>query len=469
MGARSGGRLGRVAFLLAAAALVAAAATGLARSSAHGGLAQLDGRAGCVGLGGGGCSRARALLLANDSAVSPDGRHVYVAAAEDNAVLVFARSQSDGRLKQLAGAAGCVSEDGSDGLCADGRALVRASTVAVSRDGDNVYVSAPLSNAVAVFARDSGTGELTQLPGTAGCVSNGGGGDCADGRALRRANSVTVSPDGDNVYVAAALSDAIAVFARDRGTGELTQLPDADGCVSETGDPNCADGKALVVPAAIAITADGRSAYVASRGSGAIAVFARDAGTGALTQLPGLDGCVSDDGTGGECQDGRALLGAISVVAGTTPTPFVTPQSVYAAASSADALAAFSRDPVSGALTQLPGTAGCVSEDGTGGECQDGKALRTPLSVTLSPDGRSLYGSAFDSDAVSIFSRDPGTGALTQLAGLEGCVSEDGTSGACADGKALESATSTAISDDGDNVYVTSWYRDGAVAVFTRH
>ena len=53
-------------------------------------------------------------------------------------------------------------------------------------------------------------------------------------------------------------------------------------------------------------------------------------------------------------------------------------------------MAVFDRDPAR-ALTQKAGTAGCVSETGTGGECADGKALAAARSVTLSADGKSAY------------------------------------------------------------------------------
>jgi hypothetical protein len=43
-------------------------------------------------------------------------------------------------------------------------------------------------------------GELSQKPGTAGCVSGTGtGGACRDGKALEAATGVTASPDGKSV------------------------------------------------------------------------------------------------------------------------------------------------------------------------------------------------------------------------------------------------------------------------------
>src|SRR5262245_27987680 len=79
-----------------------------------------------------------------------------------------------------------------------------------------------------------------------------------------------------------------------------------------------------------------------------------------------------------------------------------------------------------GGLTQLSGLAGCVSETGTGGTCTDGRGLDSAISVALSPDGNFVYTAAADSSTVAIFSRNSGTGALTQLSGTAGCVAETG-------------------------------------------
>ncbi len=67
--------------------------------------------------------------------------------------------------------------------------------MALDPDGDHVYVAAPLDDALLVLSRDAGTGEMTFVqsifdtdPGT---------------DRLDSARGVAVSPDGDNVYVAA--------------------------------------------------------------------------------------------------------------------------------------------------------------------------------------------------------------------------------------------------------------------------
>ncbi len=113
-----------------------------------------------------------------------------------------------------------------------------------------------------------------QKPGAAGCVSLDGSGGCAVGRALARANSVTVSPNGKSVYVTSDVSNAVAVFDR-AANGTLTQKPGSAGCISHTGESGCADGTALSGAISISVSADGKNAYVASHRSDAVAIFAR--------------------------------------------------------------------------------------------------------------------------------------------------------------------------------------------------
>ena len=156
---------------------------------------------------------------------------------------------------------------------------------------------------------------------------------------------------------------------------------------------------------------------------------------GELSQKPGTAGCVSENGTGGLCQNGKALENATGVA--TSPDG----RNVYVASVSSDAVAVFDREPATGALTQKPGTAGCLSEDGTGGLCQNGTALDGAAHVVVSVDGKSVYVTSDPSDAVAILDRDTGTGALSQKPGTAGCVSADGSGGACQNGTALEPST----------------------------
>lgn len=454
----------------------------------RGSLIQLPGDAGCVSATGtdpldtppGACALGNGLNFSTSVAASPDGRSVYVASAYDStgtggSVAVFARNPASGALTQLAGSSGCVSGSGAS-PCAKVNGLPPAGLQAltVSTDGRNVYVVSSFGNeggALAVFTRNVVTGALTQQPGGAGCLRViVTGSTCAQGRALGDPSSVYVSRDGRNVYVASFSSSAVAVFARNPATGVLTQLPGTAGCVSEDGTDSvggtCLDGKALSGAISVTGSNDGRSVYIGASNGAAVAVFARNPASGALAQLPGDAGCISEtatdpfDTTASTCARGKALAGPSSVA--------VSPdgRSVYVTAEAEDAVAIFARTPASGALTQLPGDAGCISETGAG-PCTKGKALSSaPTAVTVSPDGHSVYVSTLFDGAVAVFTRDAATGGLTQLAGDAGCISETGA-GPCTHAKGIGNAASVIVSPDGRNVYVASG-GGGDVAVFSR-
>jgi 6-phosphogluconolactonase (cycloisomerase 2 family) len=94
----------------------------------------------------------------------------------------------------------------------DGLRSVRS--VTVSPDGKHIYTVSDFDGAVAAFDRNSATGELTLVE----TEKDGVGG--VDG--LAGAYGVTISLDGNHVYVASVTDDAVSVFSRDSTTGELT-------------------------------------------------------------------------------------------------------------------------------------------------------------------------------------------------------------------------------------------------------
>jgi DNA-binding beta-propeller fold protein YncE len=317
-------------------------------------------------------------------------------------------SAARGELRQLSGAGGCVTSAARP-PCAPGRGLELASGIAVSPDGKNVYVaSSGAQGGVAIFRRNAGEGTLSQLAGTTGCVSAAGsGGKCARGRGLRLAQAVVVSPDGKAVYV---LGSDVAVFARDASTGALAQLDGSSGCIGSSAGCSSARGFVAGQLGALAVSADGRNVYVASH----------------RIRTSSADGAF-DEG----------------------------------------AVAAFSRNAASGALTQLGGRAGCVA-DGAFAGCGKASPLGTLTSIAVSPDGRNLYvGSQVNSednpkpDAVLTFDR-ASSGALSR----SGCVSRTARAG-CGVDAALFSPTAVAVSPDGKSVYATA-LETAAVAFFSR-
>src|SRR5262249_31484904 len=147
----------------------------------------------------------------------------------------------------------------------------------------------------------------------------------------------------------------------------------------------------------------------------AITVFRRNSATGGFVQLKGKAGCLSE----------RASLGCAPLRAFGDPQGLVVSpdgESAYAASADDAAVAIFDRDPRTGALTQKPGTAGCISADGSGGACQLDPTLLGPTALAISADGRNVYAVGFQT--MTVFDRDPGTGALAKQPGAAGCLSE---------------------------------------------
>jgi DNA-binding beta-propeller fold protein YncE len=241
-----------------------------------GDLTQPAGTAGCISqTGAGPCADGHGLDGAGGVAVSPDGKSVYVVSSPST-VARLNRNTTTGAITQPAGIAGCISETGA-GPCADGHGLNGAGAVAVSADGKSVYVASFSIDAVARLVRNTTTGAITQPAGAAGCVSETGAGPCADGHGLIGASSVAVSSNGKSVYVASYNSNAVARLDRNTTTGAIAQHAGSAGCVSEAafGAEPCADGHALGGPSGVAVSADGKSVYVASHGSYAVARFNR--------------------------------------------------------------------------------------------------------------------------------------------------------------------------------------------------
>jgi DNA-binding beta-propeller fold protein YncE len=401
--------------------------------------------------------RGPAPFLGSDAvAISPDGKSLYVASSKSNAIAVFKRNIKTGTLTQRSGRAGCIAAESAGG-CAGAVGLDHPNSVAVSPAGDNVYATSLGSDAVTVFSRNSATGALTQATDGSGCIANATTTGCTTGRALDGADVVAVSPDGNNVYVGAFFDNAVAVFDRDPSTGALTQPDDDSGCIV---DPinGCTHGFGLAAPEGMAISADGNNVYVATAVSNALVVLDRDPATGALTQATDGSGCIVDaDLTG--CTTGAWLEGANAVAVSPddadvyvtsllsnsltsftrTPTSgdlaqksgtsacviyvlavgcslgraFSAPEglavspdgaSVYAAAFGSDAIDVFNRDTDTGALIQVSRRAGCATTS-KAPDCRRARALKEVSSLAVSPDGRFVYSAAFASNAIGVFER----------------------------------------------------------------
>ena len=317
--------------------------------------------------------------------------------------------------------------------------------------------------ALAVPAAASGAAPaFTELTGTSGCLVtlelDAEDETCARVGGLSFARGVTVSPDDRYVYVASggglqAGSNGVATFRRDATTGALEPA----GCVSAGGGDGrpgsegaCALGDALLGAGDVAITSDGKRAYVASTGSNGVAYLDRDPATGALTPA----GCVKDVKRQDRCDQAPPLVGAAEVAISPDDTD------VYVAATLDGAVHAFRRDAQTGELASN----GCVSETGSDGLCEPVPGLRNVRDLVMSPAGDAVYAAGTDG-VVASFTRDGDTGALAPA----GCLLADAPAkGPCKSAPGLTGASDAAVSPDGRDVYVAGGVETGTVASFRR-
>ena len=341
--------------------------------------------------------------------ISPDGRHVYVASVNGDAVVVFERTGAMGRLifveTQKNGLNGIEGLDGANG-------------VAVSPDGDYVYLTSLHDKALVAFMRNPMTGRLTFLEVYSETLGTG-----ID---LARLASPVVSRDGRNLYLADAVGDAIFVFQRNVKTGLLN--------LEEVQRNDSAGGVGLDGPQSVTISPDDGHLYAANFSGSSVTVFKRQISDGSLAFIQAQQNDT----------DGVKGIGSANAVA-LDPTG----KHLYVTGYLDNAVSTFHRNPATGKLSFVD-----FRQEGEGG--LDG--LDGIFAVVVSPDGRQIYTASGVDDSVTVFSRQANSGALTFVEGHKDNV-------AGVDG--LDGAISATISPDGRHVYVAAAI-DGAIVVFSR-
>jgi MYXO-CTERM domain-containing protein len=251
------------------------------------------------------------LLGVSGTAVSPDGAHVYATGFEDDAVVVFSRNTSSGQLTRV--------QTLRNGAGVQG--LLGALGVAVSPDGANVYVAGNVDNAIAVFSRDPGTGMLSFQQ----VVRDSDPG--VDG--LSGADAVAVSADGLDVYATGCFDDALVLLSRNPITGALSFRQVRKDTV---------DGDGLFGAVAAAVSPDAENVYVAAQLDGALSVFqaleasptATASPTASATATPTPTPTPTSTGTGGPPTPTPTATASVtaspSATPSVSPTPTPTPE-----------------------------------------------------------------------------------------------------------------------------------------------
>ena len=352
---------------------------------------------------------------ANCVALSPDGKHVYTTGDISDAVAVFSRDSITGELE-------FVEQIRNVDIGVNG--LNGASFVTVSPDGKHVYATGFDDDALVVLSRDQNTGELTFVEAYYNFTDANGG--------LDAANSVAVSPDGKHVYATGGQSNTLVGFSRNQNTGVLSDVKKYSN-ITDTNNDGGLGGANFV-----AVSPDGKHVYTAGEVDNAVVVFSRNQNNGELNFVENYFNVTDTNAAGG--------LGDVNSVV-------VSPdgEHVYTSAKTRSAIVVFSRNQTNGKLSFEENYFNVRDTDSDGG-------IGGASCVTVSPDGQSVYATGFDDDSLAVFSRDPNTGELSFVEAQ--FDNSDGVNG-------LDGANFVAVSPDGQNVYATGRY-DLALVVFSR-
>jgi DNA-binding beta-propeller fold protein YncE len=403
--------------------------------------------------------------------LSPDGRNAYSVAINGD-LIEYSRDPANGVLAVI----GCVTagtdECASENVTKDAVEMGHPSAIAVSPDGENVYVTGTEKHALVEFKRDTGSGLLTLISSGKACISEEAGGECEfkGAKGLDEPYGVTVSPDGENVYVTAVKGEALAEFTRNTAQNTSTE-PEVHGTLQPLAGHECIGGPTsgcpmdtaigMFEPIGVVVSPNGKNVYVgagADGASGAVVVFEREAG-GVLKQLEGTEGCIGSKAISG-CTPDPVVQGVEDLA--------ITPdeQNVYATSGLENAVVELKRTGAHGGLTQLAAPNACVTT-GTNSECTTASSVGLPRGVVVSPKGEDVYVGSAGEKGVAAFARNS-EGALEQLTGAASCVTSNPSGCGGSDGLlGLEEARRVVVSPDGTNLYVAG-QKAGAIVELAR-
>lgn len=296
--------------------------------------------------------------------ISPDGKHVYVAAQKDNALVVFSRNEQTGELTLVE-----RLSDGANGVTG----LQGVTAMGMSADGAQLYVAGSTLSTLTAFTRDPATGKLTFVETETNETDdpNDAGGKVTN---MDRPSGVSVSPDGKQVFVTSSFGNSLAVFDRKAAdSGKVSfKLSHRDGLLGIDG---------LSGASSVLVSPDGKQLYVTGEAEDALVVFDRNPDNGSITLRTvlkkGAGNIVGMDGPKAMTlsPDGKEL---------------------YVVGVNDHSLTVFTRDPADGSLT--------VRETVFDNEGNI-KNMAGPRAVATSPDGQNVYVAASVDNAIVVFYR----------------------------------------------------------------
>ncbi len=359
--------------------------------------------------------------------MSDDGRFVYAARDLERALLVY---QRDARTGQLSLVQSFTNKYEGDKTLMNPELLdmfIGPRAVTMSPDNRHLYLVLHWIQTVLVFERDKEFGKLKLIQRIW---------DKDGSMGLAQPIALSISPDGQFVYVACMMNSAIVILRRDKANGSLSKVEVLqDKCITDM--PGTALGKPITgakitrglnFVQALAMCSDGKHLYATSFGDHALSAFVCDSENGKLENVQTiLDGdrlyrvcnvTVSGDGRFVYCSI-RGKHGGLSV---------------------------FGRDPKTGEVEFVE-----VHRNSINGV----EGLRHVSTIALSPNADRVFCCDQNGSGISIFDRDKETGRLKFVAFVKN--ETDGIKG-------LNKVSDLVISPDGKHLYAAS--NEASAAVF---
>ncbi len=377
----------------------------------------------------------------NDLALVSNGAFVFGRGVNDGSAYTVTVKTQPGNPAQT-----CSVRNGAGSI---NRASVANVIVSCTQAARFVYVANSLENTITGFAVDSANGALLPLAGApfadTGTTPAG----------------VTIDANGNFLYVANAGSNDVSVYALDffTGTPIATGLPLAAG----------------VSPVAVAIDPTNRFLYVADSGDGTVYGYALDGTTGGGTAIPGSPFLVGNQPSALAVDPSGNFLYVTNFLDGTVVSAYIDPISGTLAAVAGSPFgtgkgpAALAVDPTSSYLYVANSVAGSVSSyavNETAGALAPttGSPLATgasPAALAVDPTGRYLYAANTPAaNQIGVYYLTPTNGALG--------AASTATAGAAPTGLAIDPAgTYLYVADSGASA-VSMYSIDAASGALTQ-